>query len=205
VAEGEPAAAQVVLEVGPEHPRLDPRSARDLVDLEHAVEAAEVDRDRSGVILTHPRLDAADDTRAAAVRDRRDPRVRAPAQDRLELRLVGRPGDQVRRVLELAAEPADDVAVRLAERVRGAVVAVGAEEAGERRRRLDPRLAQLDPVEGDRLVDPLDLETEPLVDRLRCGLEPRPVRLLVLPAPAPVLAPASRRASARYQCTPRIR
>ena len=102
----------------PEHPGLDPRGARDRVDLEHPVERAEVDRHRARVVVADPRLDPADDAGPAAVGDRRRAGVGAPGEHRLDLGLVARPGDQVGRMLDLAAKAADDVAVGLAERVR---------------------------------------------------------------------------------------
>jgi hypothetical protein len=56
-------------------------------------------------------------------------------------------GDEVGRVVDLSAEAANDVAVRLAERVRDALVRIAAEPAGECRRRLEPRGRQLDRVQ----------------------------------------------------------
>ena len=50
---------------------LDPRGARDAVDLEHPVERARGRCDTRRVAVADARLDAADDARAAAVRDRR--------------------------------------------------------------------------------------------------------------------------------------
>jgi hypothetical protein len=107
--------------------------------------------------------------------------------------------DQVRRVLELAAKAADDVAVGLSECVGDAVVAVDREQVAELARCLQPRLGEDDLIERDGLLDLVDLEPEPLVDRLRDPLKRAPVGLLVLVAPPPVLEAAG------YQWTPRIR
>jgi hypothetical protein len=101
----------------------------------------------------------------------------------------------------VAAKSANDVAIGLAERVRDAVVAVGRKQVAEIAGRLQPRLGQLDLLERDRLLDLVDLESEPLTDRRRYRFQRRPVRLLGLVPPPPVLE-ASRRL---YQCTPRIR
>jgi hypothetical protein len=83
--------------------------------------------------------------------------------------------------------------------VRDAVVAVDREQVAELARRRQPRLGQLDLIERDGLLDLIDLEPEPLVNRTRDPLERPAVGLLVLVSPAPVLEAAG------YQWTPRIR
>ena len=96
---------------------------------------AEVDRHRAGVARR----------RLAARRRRRRwcrPRTGSPpapasahqASTASTSRLVARARDQVRRVVDLAAKAADDVAVGLAERVRDALAAVVADDLRERRR-----------------------------------------------------------------------
>ena len=202
VAEREAALAQVVLQRRAEHPALDSRRGGDLINLQDAVEAAEVDRDGAAVGIPHPRLDAADDAGAAAVGDRRQPVFGAPAEHGLELGLGPGARDQVGRVLELAAEPTHDIAIGLAERARDAVVAVVAQHAGQCARHLDPRRAQLDVLERDGLLDALNLEAEALVDRLGGVLQSSAVGLLVLPAPAPVLAPARQAATRTTSARP---
>ena len=63
---------ELVLEHRAEGAGLDARGPRDRIDLEHPVEAAEVDRDDAGEPVADGALDAADDRRAAAVGDRGD-------------------------------------------------------------------------------------------------------------------------------------
>ena len=112
VAQGEAVLAQLLLQPRPGRAGLDPRRQRGRVDLEHPVEPAQVQRDDRP--LAEPRLDPADDAGAAAERDHRRPLGLGPAQHRLDLRLVAREGDQVRRVLELPPEAPHHVAVGLA-------------------------------------------------------------------------------------------
>ena len=135
------------------------------VDLEHPVEPAQVHRHHRP--LAEPRLDPADDAGAAAERDHRGALGLGPAQHRLDLRLVAREGDQVRRVLELARGsrgrrrgrpcPARARRARSARRRRGPRTASGA---------LQPRLAQLDLLQRHRLLD-LAAEPEPRPDPFR--------------------------------------
>ena len=81
------------------------RAAREtLVDLEHPVEPAEVDRDGAGILARQPRLDPAADAGAAAVGDRGEPLVAAPREHRLDLRLVARAGRRRRARSRTARE-----------------------------------------------------------------------------------------------------
>ena len=89
--------------------RLDARRARDGVDLEHAVERAQVDRDRAVVGVGHVGRHAADDRRAAAEGDRRDALAAAPLEQPLDVGLLARARDEVGRMLEAPAKAADDV------------------------------------------------------------------------------------------------
>jgi hypothetical protein len=81
--------------------------------------------------------------------------------------------------------------------VRDAVVAVVAEQIPERGRGLEPRIAQLDGFERDRIGD-LAPKPEPFANPGGRGLDFGSRRLLVLVAPAPVLSPAGR-GRGRYQ------
>ena len=54
VAQGEPVLAELLVERRAEHAGLDPRRARDRIDLEHPVERAEVDAHRAGVGTPRP-------------------------------------------------------------------------------------------------------------------------------------------------------
>ncbi len=226
VAEGELVLGELLVQRRPQGAGLDSRRARDLVDLEHPIERAQVDRHRARVAVSDAGLDPADDAGPAAVRDRGGAGVGAPLEHRLDLGLVARPGDEVRRMLDLAAKAAHDVAVGLPERVGDALAPIGADDLGQRWRRLEPRRRQLDLLQRHGLLG-LAAEPEPLADVGRRRLQVRERGLLVLEPPAPVLARSrghgghaiARRSRPirpdhhwcvsapcrRYQCTPRIR
>ena len=112
VAERQAVLAQLRLEHRSARAGLDARRQRGTIDLEHAVDRRDVDRH-------HPReappvdarLDAADRARSPAERDHRRARAECPLEHRLELGLVPWAGHDVRRLVELAAERPDDVAV----------------------------------------------------------------------------------------------
>ena len=186
VPEREVVLAQLVLEPRAGRARLDPGRARGAVDLEHAVERLHVHRDRA---FEPARLDAAHDARAAAVRDHRHVVRARPVEQALELVLVAGMHHGVGWVVELAAEAAHDVAIRLPQRVRRARVAVHGRDLGQRVGDLDPRRAQRDVLERD---GPLDLglaepEVRSQAERRLADLLER--RLLILVAPPPVLEP----------------
>src|SRR5206468_1005539 len=69
---------QLILEGGAEDAGLDARGARSAVDLEHAVEMAEIDGHGAPVDIADPRFDTTHDARAAAVGNRRGARVGTP-------------------------------------------------------------------------------------------------------------------------------
>ena len=99
----QPVLAELGLEPGTGRARLDARRARDGIDLEHAVERAQVDRDHARVPGARNRVDAADHARAAAERHHRHVALAAPVEHRAQLVLRGRERDAVGRVRELAA------------------------------------------------------------------------------------------------------
>ena len=149
-----------------------------------------------------PRLDPADDAGAAAERDHRGALGLGPAQHRLDLGLVARAGDQVGRVLELAAEararrrgrpcPAPARRARTCSSVKRSPNAVGP---------LQPRRPQLDLLQRHRLLD-LAAEPEALADPFRRLAQLRRRRRLVLIPPPPMLEPPLRhRASYRRRPT----
>jgi hypothetical protein len=77
--------------------------------------------------------------------------------------------------------------------VRDPLVGIGSKDAGERRRRGDPRRRQLDRLQRDGLLDLIAAEPELLPDP-GCGrFELRAGGLRVLEPPAPVLSPADGR------------
>ena len=88
VAQGQAVLAELVLEHGARRPGLDPRRQRLGVDLEHAVEPAQVEADERP--LPEPALDPADDAGPAAERDHRRALRLAPAHHDLDLGLVAR-------------------------------------------------------------------------------------------------------------------
>src|SRR6185369_8410447 len=119
-----------------EHARLDARRARRAIDLEHTVESSEVERDGAAPAAVEPRLDAADDARAAAVRDHREPLAGTPVENRGDVCRARRESDEVGRVWILAPQGTHDVAAGLAVGVAGAIRRIAREELrqGGRRR-----------------------------------------------------------------------
>ena len=117
---------------GPLGAGLDQRRARDLVDLEHAVQPREVDRHRALERPAH-RVHPADHARAAAVRRHGEPRVRAHSSTRSSSSSERGPRDGVGRVREAAAERAHDVAVGGAVRVARPRVVVLRDQLAQRR------------------------------------------------------------------------
>src|SRR5919199_1353714 len=99
---------------------LDAREARGGVDLEHAVQPAQVERDHRPLLLGR-RLEAAGDVRPAAERDDDGVGVEDRPHDRLDLGLAAGPDDGVGQAAELAAAVADEVAQALATRVHDAI------------------------------------------------------------------------------------
>ena len=79
-AHGQPVGAELLLQARARRAGADARRARDRVDLEHAVQRAEVERHGAVERARDARLDAADDARAAAVGDHGDVRVRRPLE-----------------------------------------------------------------------------------------------------------------------------
>jgi hypothetical protein len=141
----------LVLEPRAWRPGLNPGGPRLLVDLQHSVEAPEVDRDGASVVLANPRLDAAGDAGPAPEGDRRRTVVLAKGEHRLDVGFIGRMRDEVWWMRKLAPEAAHDVAVGLAESVREAVVALVAEDRGQRIRRLQARRRELDLLDRKRV------------------------------------------------------
>ena len=123
MAQGEAVLAQLLLEPRAGGAGLDSGGERGRVDLQHPVEAAQVEGDE-GPLAEPATLDAADDAGAAAEGDHRGALGLGPAQHRLDLGLVAGQGDEVGRVLELAPKAADDVSVGLAEGVADPLVAI---------------------------------------------------------------------------------
>ncbi len=194
VAQGEAVLGELRLERGAGRARLDARRARDRVDLEHAVERAQVDRDRAVVRRPDVRRDAADDRRAAAERDRGDALGGAPLEHALQIDAPRAGARRSRGMLEAAAKAAHDVGVGLAERV-----ATRARARRPRRsvaaRTARPRAAgQLDapPARPARSTSPSNATPMRVASAPARGAHVAERGLLVLETPAPVLAPANR-------------
>ena len=143
---------QLVLQPRPEHAGLDPGRPTGAVDLEDAVEPAEVEADDAGVVPVQARLDSADDRTAAPVRDDRDLRPRTPVEHVDHVPLVDRPHHQIGDVAQIAGQVADDVAEGLAAAVRRAVGRPGRADARQRRRRREAYRRQVERRHIRRLV-----------------------------------------------------
>ena len=198
-AHGQAVGAELLLQARARRAGADARRARDRVDLEHAVERAEVERDGAVERARDPRLDAADDARAAAVGDDGDVRARRPLEHGLDLALVARAGDEVGDVLVAPAEAADRVDVGLAEAWQARSRSSAEQIARQVRRARDARRGQ----RGRRAAAP-----RPRSSRSRAARRgrappraprPRDHRVLEAPAPAVACAPASIR-PARARC-----
>ena len=114
----------------PRRTRLNPRAPGVFVHLEHAVHLPGVQRDDAGVAVAVA-LDAGDDARPAAVRHDRHALLCGPRDDRLDVGLVARSRDQVRRGCEVAVEPPDDVPVALPVGVARPGAPLGRDDVGQ--------------------------------------------------------------------------
>src|SRR5262249_14971184 len=139
VTERQPVWSELLLERRPEDARLDARGSRRTVDFEHAVEPRKVDGHRARVAIADDGLDAAHDARAAAVRYRGRAHPGAPVENRGDLVLRARVGDDVRGMREVAAKAADDVTERFPVGVRRPVERRAGAELGESARRRQAR------------------------------------------------------------------
>ena len=191
MAQREPRLPELPLERGAERSRLDPCGAGDIVDLEHAPELAEIQRERAVVARPGVGCDAAHDRRASAVGDHRHPLARAPLEDALDVALVTGPGHEVRRELEIAVEAANEVRIGLPERMAGARVGVICADRRERGGSADARGRQRDPLDRHGLPDLAERQTHVLGESDGRRPDVIDIGLLVLIAPAPVLSPAS--------------
>ena len=191
VAQRELVLAQLILERRPERAGLDARRTRDVVDLEHPIERAEVERDSAVVAGPDVGRDTADDGGAAAVGHGGHAFGRAPLEHAFHVLLAARQRHEVGRMLELSAKAPHDVRVGLAERMRGAGVDVVAADVGEGSRHRNPRRGQLERGERHRVLDAVERDLQLLGQTGRCCAHLLGGRLLVLATPAPVLAPCA--------------
>jgi hypothetical protein len=191
VAQGEAVLGELGLERGAGRAPLDAGRARDRVDLEHAVERAQVDRDRAVVRRADIRGDSADDGGASTERDRGDALGDAPLEHALQIALLARARDEVRGMVEASAKAADHIGVGLAEGMARARVCIVRAERPQRGGRDDARRSQLNRGRLDRLLD-LPVERHPEMRRQRAGAGAHVGKrgLLILETPAPVLVSA---------------
>jgi hypothetical protein len=180
VPQGEVLRLERLLEGRPEHPGLDPDGEVRLVDLDDAVEPGQVQGDPRG---RAPVLDAADDRRAAAVRDDRRVARLGPVEDGDHVVRGARERHEIRRVVEATVQRPYDVSIGLPIGVSGPRHGVRGEGLFEDRRRDQPRPVQ-DRIVGDRRDRPVDRHPRP--ERALGELEARLVVVgLVGPAPTP--------------------
>ena len=123
-------------------PPSNARRAARLIDLEHAIEPAQVEADGAGVGLADRRLDAADDRGAAAEGDDGDLRPARPLEHGRNVGFACRQGDEVGRVGEVAREGADRFRIGLAVGVQEPLVGVLRQDARKRGGRSDARRAE---------------------------------------------------------------
>ena len=131
VAEGPAALVQLLLQVRPQHAGLDPRQARVVVDLQQAVEPAQVDGD-DGARLARRSLEAARDVRAPAEGDENGVGVHARLQHRGHGVLVLRPDHGVGDPADVAAAVAHQVTQALAARVDDPIEGIGRDPVAPR-------------------------------------------------------------------------
>jgi hypothetical protein len=171
-----PALAQKLLRIGSAQPRFQRGGARFLVEREQAVEPLGVQRDHAREALM-PRLQPADDRRAAAERNDRDRALRARRQDLADLLVRLGQHDRVGRVGAVPAAQPQEVGRRLPPGVANPRLCIGADVrvADDRRERgagvvAEHRLWELHLVDGgnrgSRSADPEPLP-EQIVDRGR--------------------------------------
>ena len=143
-----PAGLELGFERGPEHAALNACRAGGPVDLQNLVQAAQVDGEDARETVPDAGLDAPHHGRPRAIGYDRKPRIARPVEQRGDIRLVLRVGDDIRRHGEVARPGADIVRVRLAVGVARAAVGIAVAKRGQRTRRCDPRLGQVQLIEG---------------------------------------------------------
>ena len=167
------------------------RAAREIGSTSRTrVERLEVDRHRTVEAVGDPRLDAADDARAAAVRDDRRVRAAGPLEHGLDLAPVAWARDEVGHVGVPAAQAADGVEVRLPARVAGADALVVGADPAQVRRAPQARRRQRDRLGRDGLLGLGLAEAEEGDEARRGGARVDRRDRGVLESPAPAVAHA---------------
>ena len=156
VAQGQPVLAQLRFQPRPGRPGLDSRRQRCRVDLQHPVQPPQVHRHHRPI--PEPRLHPADDAGPAPERNHRRPLGLRPAQNRLDLRLVPRKRDQIRRILEFPPKPPHHVPIGLPQPMRNPLVVAVGEQIPQPIRRLQPGLPNRHILQRNR---PLNLPPKP--------------------------------------------
>ena len=180
--EREPVGGELLFDLRPERPSLNPRRARRRVHLEDAVHRAEIDRAHPREPLPDVRFDASHNAGPPAERNGSDAARAAPPEDLLELLFLARKRDHVRSTRKVAVVAADDVAVALAVRVEDPLARIA---RAARELRDDARRGERDVVDRR---DRAERERRPVEERPDALAEGAPhvlVRELVGPAPAP--------------------
>ncbi len=160
-AEAQTVRAEGGVSGGPERARCDAGGPARAVDLEHAGELLQIQRDHRPLDRGRDGPDSTDHTAAATEGDDPGAGLSGPGQDLLDLSRSRRADDQIRRRPDVAVEAAQQIEVGAADRVTGAVDRVLAAEVGQRRGELDARRGELaeltEPrfgqIEAERLLD----------------------------------------------------
>ncbi len=92
---------ELPLEVGTEYPRLDARCLGLPVNLEYTTKTLEINGHCPPIGFIVRRVYTADNTGAAAIRDRRDAVFRTPIEQRFNVSLITRIGDKIRGIGEI--------------------------------------------------------------------------------------------------------
>lgn len=134
VAKGEPGRTQLVLQVRPSCPALDPRRPARAVDLEHPVQPGHVERDHPGVV-TAPVFHPTDHRAPRAVGHHGNSSVAGPVEHADHVVLGARVRHHVGGSGHVPIERTHHVAVRLAVGVTGTIGDGAGDDAAEGRRR----------------------------------------------------------------------
>lgn len=144
--------AQLVFQSGAEYSGLNAGRSADVIDLQHPIERAEVEADRTGEIAVQPRLHAADHGSAAAERDHGDAGAARPVEHVDDIGLGARTDDEVGRCADVAHQVSHHIAEGLAVCVCRAIGRIRRREVRERVRHGDPRRGQRERFDRGRFV-----------------------------------------------------
>src|ERR1700740_1491443 len=189
MAQREPVRSQLRLQGRAQRPRPDPRRSRRTIHLEHPPDVSKIDADRAAVALADIGLDAADDARAAAERNRGCTDVTAPLQHRRQLALVARTRHKIGAMRVITPKRTHQIAKRPPIRVRGPLIGIRAERGLERSRRRQTGGAQIKLLNPRRLLEADLPNTEALAEGFAQPLHLALAEALALEPTAPELPP----------------